>query len=231
MSRGKCSTSARCRSFFLGIPPNCLDLRFASSPLWRIVTVYRIDCRVRWICLDRASNELDGFNNALFDHGLHITEHEFCWLTHQQMQTKRRRAALCHPRHHALHELQSKGAATTLVGDVESCGGKSLTIIIYLSNKAGLLGQRPGSGIADGTFSGTHQIEDSQQSMRVKHAAHFAKEPAFIRDIHSHVDRISAIKMWRFERKRERAAMQEFRSVVEPGSASQTSGNEYEFLG
>lgn len=32
MSTEKCSASAQCRSFFLGIQPNCLDVRSSSSP-------------------------------------------------------------------------------------------------------------------------------------------------------------------------------------------------------
>ena len=34
MSREKCSPSAQCRSFFLGIQPNCLDVCSSCSPLW-----------------------------------------------------------------------------------------------------------------------------------------------------------------------------------------------------
>src|SRR5215472_9091753 len=114
----------------------------------------------------------------------------------------------------------------TFVGDVESCGGKRFAIVIHVGNEAGLLSQRPWYGIANGTLCDTHKIEDGEQSLGLEHSAHFAKQPEFVRDVHSCVNRVSAVKICRSERERKCAAVQEFHCMVEVDSARQTSGNE-----
>jgi len=92
------------------------------------------------------------------------------------MNPERGRSALGHARHVPRNELNCKGSAASLVSDAESGRLQRVAILTGFSNEAGIFGQGPGDGKAEGTMGGTHDVEDGEESPGLEDAVHLAEE-------------------------------------------------------